>query len=556
MYTSHTNQTLKSDLSELESQALDSTFEKDLEVCFQREPTAEEYETLERVSGSLPLSCWLACIIGFTERFSYYGVSNLFQNYMQYSPTEHPAGMLNLRSNVATSISFAWTFWVYISPVLGAWLSDTHWGKFKSIFIFAIVYFVGLIILFVTSLPQITSQTVHLVGFIVAIIAIGLSSGCMNASMSPFVGDQIERHRPYVKVTKDDKKIIVDSALTVQKAISLYYFMLNLGSLSVVATSFLEVKVAYWAAFLLPLCFFCLLFSCLYFAKKKFAKFPPSEKIYSKCFKVISLGLRNGVKLEAAKPSLNPDKNYPWTDLFVDEVSRALYACKVFLLFPIFWVALNQMNNTFISQAGQMNLYGLPSDVLLVVNSLTVLTIIPLCDKLIYPFIRKFTPFRAITRISWGFFFTGVSMVYAAILQHFINSDPNCSSNPHNCSDFDLSNRKHVGYQLPAYIILAFGEMLFQMAGIEYAYTKAPASMKSFIVSLFLITNAFGSLIGILLGPVSIPSKMVWTFGSLGVSCFLAGASFWLLFRHYNRFEEQLGLLDFQKLSETEEVKQ
>lgn len=556
MHISHSTEKIDATLDELESQCLDSSGEKEFDQTYRREPTAEEYETLTRVGSNLPLGCWLASLIGFTERFSYYGVSNLFQNYMQNAPNETPAGMLDLKSSVATSISFAWTFWVYISPVLGAWLADTYWGKFKSLFFFAILYVIGMTILFVTSLPQIASQTAHMVGFVVAIGIIGLSSGCMCASMSPFVGDQIERHRPYVKVDKSGKKVIVDSALTVQKSISLYYFMINVGSLACLPTSFLEMKVAYWAAFLLPLCFFSLMFSCLYFAKNKFVQVPPSEKIFSKCFRVIGLGIKNGFNLDGAKPALHPNNNYPWTDLFVEEVGRALYACKVFLLFPIFWVAYNQMNNTFITQAGQMDLYGLPSDVLLVVNSLTVLAVLPLCDSYIYPFIRRFTPFRAITRISWGFFFTGVSMMYAAILQYFINKDPLCSSHPSVCSELDWANRKHIGYQLPAYIILAFGEMLLQISGIEYAYTKAPASMKSFIMSLYLLTNAFGALIGISLGPVSVAKKMVWTFGSLGVSCFVTGIIFWLLFRHYNRYEEKLGSLDFQNSSEAEPEKQ
>lgn len=64
--------------------------------------------------------------------------------------------------------------------------------------------------------------------------------------------------------------------------------------------------------------------------------------------------------IEAAKPSYQKgnsrkDKT-PWNDLFIDEIKRALVACKVFLFFPIYWVVYSQMLNNFISQ-GTPRLY-------------------------------------------------------------------------------------------------------------------------------------------------------------------------------------------------------
>lgn len=40
----------------------------------------------------------------------------------------------------------------------------------------------------------------------------------------------------------------------------------------------------------------------------------------------------------------------PWDDQFVDEVKRALVACRVFLLYPIYWVVYGQFSNNFVSQ--------------------------------------------------------------------------------------------------------------------------------------------------------------------------------------------------------------
>ena len=60
---------------------------------------------------------------------------------------------------------------------------------------------------------------------------------------------------------------------------------------------------------------------------------------------------------EAAKPSYQEEygRKYktPWNDLFVEEIERALVACRVFAFYPIYWVVYSQMLNNFISQGTQ-----------------------------------------------------------------------------------------------------------------------------------------------------------------------------------------------------------
>lgn len=47
------------------------------------EPTDEDWKTLREVSDKLPTSAFLVIIIEFCERFTYYGLSGPFQNYIQ-----------------------------------------------------------------------------------------------------------------------------------------------------------------------------------------------------------------------------------------------------------------------------------------------------------------------------------------------------------------------------------------------------------------------------------------------------------------------------------------
>lgn len=71
-----------------------------------REPTDLEMKTLRHVSEKIPLSCWLVAIVELAERFSYYGLSTPFQNYMQNAPDDKPAGVLNLKNSGATALSY------------------------------------------------------------------------------------------------------------------------------------------------------------------------------------------------------------------------------------------------------------------------------------------------------------------------------------------------------------------------------------------------------------------------------------------------------------------
>lgn len=46
-------------------------------------PTDHEKRTLRHVPENLPVSAWLVAVVELCERFTYYGMSGLFQNYIQ-----------------------------------------------------------------------------------------------------------------------------------------------------------------------------------------------------------------------------------------------------------------------------------------------------------------------------------------------------------------------------------------------------------------------------------------------------------------------------------------
>jgi POT family proton-dependent oligopeptide transporter len=77
-------------------------------------PTAEEMLTLRKVGEPLPKSAFLVAVVELCERFTYYGASGIFQNYIQ-RPRDGSLGRgaLGLGHKGATGLSTFFQFWCY-----------------------------------------------------------------------------------------------------------------------------------------------------------------------------------------------------------------------------------------------------------------------------------------------------------------------------------------------------------------------------------------------------------------------------------------------------------
>lgn len=188
-----------------------------------------------------------------------------------------------------------------------------------------------------------------------------------------------------------------------------------------------------------------------------------------------------------------------------------------------------------------MELHGLPNDILPNIDPITIIILIPLLDRLIYPFIRSklHIAFKPLTRITLGFVVASMAMAYAAILQSRIYASAPCYDQPSHCpeglipgsTDRYKPNQIHVALQTPAYILVALSEIFASVTGLELAYAKAPENMKSLIMSLFLLTSAFGNALGILIAPSAKDPHLVWLYTGLACTAAAAGGIFHWMFR-------------------------
>ncbi|SAM07058.1 hypothetical protein [Absidia glauca] len=494
------------------------------------EPTDEDWKTLREVADTIPKSAYLVVLIELCERFTYYGLTGPFQNYIQNPasgsfPADHP-GAMGKGQQTATALTTFFQFWCYVTPIIGAIIADQYLGKYKTIVLFAGIYMVGLVILTTTASPAAISGGATFPGFIVSILIIGLGTGGIKANVSPLVAEQYRSRSAYIKTLANGDRVIVTPQATYQKIFNMFYWGINVGSLSAIATTELEKNVGFWAAYLLPTCMFVPCIIVVLLGHKQYVTFPPRGSVFLEAGKLFMYSRKVKDGLKACKPSLlqvsHPElaAAATWDDVFVDELKRTIKACTLFLWFPIYWLCLSQINNNLISQAGTMLTGNVPNDIMQNIDPLVLIITIPLMDRVGYPLLRRLGfPMRPVFRITLGFLFGAIDMAYTAGIQSMIYNTPPYYSYP---SEGETGqNWISAGYQIPSYVFIAFSEIFANITGLEYAFKKAPQSMKSIVMALFLFISCFSSILGFALVPVTVDPKLHWMFTGIACAAFV-----------------------------------
>jgi len=390
-------------------------------------------------------------------------------------------------------------------------------------------------------------------GFIAAILIIGIGTGGIKSNVSPLIADQYTRKKMAVKtIAKTGERVIIDPAVTIQRIYLVFYCCINLGSLSLIATPYMEKDIGFWSAYLMCFCMMIVGLVTIILGKKLYIVRPPKGSIITDAFKAIGMMIKHR-NMNAPKPSyqagLGRDAPLPWDDLFIEELKRALIACKVFLFYPIYWLVYSQFSGNFVSQAGQMRLHGIPNDLMQNFDPIAILFFAPIMDRFIYPLLQKYhIKFRPISRIAFGFIVASMSMLYAAVLQHFIYKAGPCYGQPlcdlSVVDGTNIGNNIHVAIQTPAYMLIGISEIFASVTGLEYAYMKAPPTMKSFVQAMYLLTNAFGYALGEAFTPLVGDPEVQWLFVGLCAGSFGVGTIFWVLFHKLDSKEDQMNALD------------
>ncbi|KXG51710.1 Major facilitator superfamily domain, general substrate transporter [Penicillium griseofulvum] len=527
-------------------------------------PTEEELATLRRVAGKLPIAAYSVAFVELCERFSYYGTTAVFVNFIQRPLPDGSSagnlvagvsdwsndspGALGMGQQASTGLTLFNAFWSYIMPLFGAMIADQYWGRYRTIMSAIACALVGHVILIISAIPQVIQHPNGAIGcFSVGLIIMGIGTGGFKANIAPLIAEQYRDDKPYVSTLATGERVIIDPSATVSRIYLYFYMMVNIGSfVGQIAMVYAERYVGFWLSYLLPTAMFCLCPAVLLICKKQYVLTPPSGSIYTKAFKLWKLAMKGHWSLNpvrwfkssdtdiwaTAKPSHLGANKPAWMDFddaWVDEVRRGLMACRVFLWFPLYWLAYNQMLNNLTSQAATMKLGGVPNDIINNLNPIALIIFIPIFDQLVYPALRKmgirFTPLK---RITAGFVTAALGMVVAAVTQHYIYKLGPCGKEANYCLEEKHEHTNiSVWIQALTYILGGISEIFASVTGLEYAYTKAPKNMRSLVQAVSLLMNAFSSAIGQAFIGLADDPLLVWNYTVVAILAFLGGVGFW-----------------------------
>ncbi|CRL19425.1 Major facilitator superfamily, general substrate transporter [Penicillium camemberti] len=485
----------------------------------------DDNEILRKVAGPIPGSVWLVMLLSMAERFSFYGMTAPFMNFMQNGRNDplHP-GALGWGQSRASEVSNVFFILSLLTPIGASLAADKSLGRYNVLCITFAFYFMGAILLLVSSLPSLARVAAPL--FIVSLFLIAVGMSGVNGLMAAFVSDQLPGENSTIVATKRGERVIIDRARTLETIYNIYYWSINVGGLAGLATTELELHVGFWAAYLLPTSALVFSASILYFGKSRFTVVAAESTALPNAAKVIWLGLRDGFSLDKAKGSYQQRKHgrqVSWTDGFVEEVKKALAACRMmYAAWPILWICRGQVSNNLVSQAAQMQSSGVPNDMMYNTNPIVIIIFIPIVDRVLFPWLRRSGfALTALTRLVCGFILEALAMAMAAIVQHLIYSSGPCYEYPLSCIASDggsIPNSVNIFLQVPIFALEAFSETLSSPAGYELAYTMAPSSMKSVLQALFSTTGAVGSSLSLALSPLYGDPYMVWVYSSLAIA--------------------------------------
>ncbi|KDR79530.1 hypothetical protein GALMADRAFT_243632 [Galerina marginata CBS 339.88] len=537
-------------------------------------PTDDERATLRRVADNIPWSAYLIAIVELAERFSFYGSSVVFTNFIQkpLPPGSHTgagglngqSGALNMGQRASTGLTTFYQFWCYVTPLLGAYIADTYWGRFNTVCVAVLIALVGHIILIISAIPGVIDGHGAIGAFCVALIVMGFGTGLFKANISPLVAEQYKRTKLFVITTKSGEKVIVDPALTVSRIYMYFYLFINIGALvGQIGMTYSEKFVGFYLAYTLPTVAFLLCPIVLFIGRNRYARSPPTGSVLASALRLWRFAARgkwslNPFKMyrnfsapgfwENAKPSRQTPESKPawmtFDDQWVDEVQRGVKACGVFCWFPIYWLTYNQLNNNLTSQAAEMSTHGLPNDVLSNLDPFALIILIPICDVFFYPALRRMgLNFTALKKITAGFMTGAAAMVWAAVVQHYIYKTSPCGNHAADCESPNVSPL-NVWIQTGAYILIAISEILASITGLEYAFTKAPKNMRSLVMSIFLFMSAVASALGEAFVSLSADPLLVWNYAVMGVLAFVVGCLFWWSVKDLDAREDELNNMD------------
>lgn len=366
------------------------------------------------------------------ERFSFYGMRTILTIFMVkylWLMGDQPGEPMT--DAEASEQYHLFAGFVYLTPFLGALLADFLFGKYRVIIWLSLVYCLG----------HGSLALMGIVGKVEACFSIGLwliifGSGGIKPCVSAHVGDQFGPGNQHL----------------LTRIFNWFYFSINLGAfVSSILTPWLLEWYGPHIAFGVPGVLMLIATICFWAGRHKFVHIPAERNLLAK-----ELGSREGI-------------------------FALLKLCVIYFFVAMFWALFDQTGSSWVLQAEDMDrrflgVEWLPSQIQ-ALNPILILIFIPLFTYFIYPAINKVFRLSPLRKISIGLYVMVIAFAVIAIAQELIDS----------------GGRPSISWQLLGYVIITAAEVMVSIVCLEFSYTQAPRSLKSFVMALFFISVFVGN---------------------------------------------------------------
>jgi POT family proton-dependent oligopeptide transporter len=383
------------------------------------------------------------------ERFSLYGMRAILVTYM--------TGVLRMSDSEAEWAHHIFVASVYFMPLIGGWLADRYFGRYKVILWMSLGYVAGhgCIALFESQM-----------GLYAGLALIAIGSGAIKPNVTTFVGDQFGPGRESL----------------MEKAYFAFYWAINIGSIN---GQFFIPKIRTWYgwqwAFAIPGIFMALALVIFILGTRHYIRPPPSGPQPESFGKVFFHGLRRiGARrpgegmLDGARDKFSPPA--------IAAAHTVIGILAVFLPCTAYWMCFDQYSSSWVLQAQKMDLvlFGIPieAEQFGTMDAILILIMVPAAAAFFGTLEKRGRGISRLARMTAGMFIAVLSFASAALVQHAL----------------DAGQHVNIGWQFWQYFFLAAGETLVSVTALEFAYSQAPKSMKSTIMSLWFLTISLGNL--------------------------------------------------------------
>ncbi|KAI5385460.1 hypothetical protein KIW84_072167, partial [Lathyrus oleraceus] len=477
---------------------------------------------------------WRACpfILGneCCERLAFFGIAT---NLVTYLTTKLHEGNVSAARNVGV-----WQGTCYLTPLIGAVLADGYWGRYWTIAVFSMIYFVGMCILTISAsvpslkpaeclgsvCPPASPVQYYMLYFGLYVIALG--TGGVKACVLSFGADQF-----------DD----TDSKERARKAsfFNWYYFSVDLGA--VVSCTFIvwvQDNAGWGLGFGIPALFMGLSVGSFFLGTSLYRFQKPRGSPITRMCQVVLASVRkqnlvvpedisllyempdkkSGVErsrklmhhddlryfdraaIVAESENRSGDYSNPWRLCTVSQVEEL----KIFIrMLPIwatgifFSAVYAQMSTLFVEQGTMMDTnissFKLSPASLSTFDVASVVLWVPVYDRILVPIARKITGKKrglsVFQRIGIGHFISGLCMLAASVVE---------IKRLQLARKLDLINKPvavplSVLWQIPQYFLLGASEVFTFIGQIEFFYDESPDAMRTLCSALPLLSFSLGN---------------------------------------------------------------